>query len=270
MKKVLTIAGSDCSGGAGIQADIKTIMAHGMYAMSVITALTAQNTTGVYGVVEIDSEFVGKQMDCIFQDIFPNAVKIGMVSSFPNIQMIAAKLKEYEVKNIVIDPVMISTSGSRLLKEDAMEALLETLLPMANVITPNLLEAESMCGFPIRTSQEMEKAAIFLENKLHTSVLIKGGHLEGKADDLLYSEGNMQWFPGEKVNNPNSHGTGCTLSSAMACHLAEGKAIADSVRLAKQYVTDALAYGLNLGKGSGPLHHGYELTKEHIHCFRSK
>lgn len=270
MKKVLTIAGSDCSGGAGIQADIKTIMAHGMYAMSVITALTAQNTTGVYGVVETDPEFVGKQLDCIFQDISPDAVKIGMVSNLPNIQMIAVKLKEYEAKNIVIDPVMISTSGSRLLKDDARKSLLDTLLPMADVITPNLLEAGSMCEFPIKTAQEMEKAAIFLENKLHTNVLIKGGHLEGKADDLLYSEGYMLWFPGEKVNNPNTHGTGCTLSAAMACHLADGASIAESVRLAKQYVTGALTYGLNLGKERGPLHHGYELTKEHINCFISE
>ena len=259
MKKVLTIAGSDCSGGAGIQADIKTITVHKMYAMSAITALTAQNTTGVYGIMEASPEFVAQQLDCIFTDIRPDAVKIGMVSSSAIISVIAEKLKEYKAENIVIDPVMVSTSGSRLLSDEAMDALITRLLPLGRVITPNVAEAEALCGFKISSEDDMLRAAEKISQFVSGAVLIKGGHLEDSADDLLYEAGKALWYHGEKVDNPNTHGTGCTLSSAIACNLAEGLSLEKSVERAKAYITGALKAGLNLGKGSGPLDHTYAI-----------
>lgn len=255
MKKILTIAGSDCSGGAGIQADIKTITAHNMYAMSAITALTAQNTTGVYGVAETRPEFVGQQLDCIFKDIFPDAIKIGMVSSIEIIETICNKLKEYKAKNIVVDPVMFSTSGHNLMSEDAMDILKNDLLPLADVITPNILEAESLSGLKIGNKEDMLLAAEEISKTLECHILIKGGHLVDSADDLLYFNQNHIWFNGERINNPNSHGTGCTLSSAIACNLGNGLSIGDSVENAKTYITRALGAGLDLGLGSGPLNH---------------
>lgn len=257
MKKVLTIAGSDCSGGAGIQADIKTITVHRMYAMSVITALTAQNTTGVYGILEAGADFTANQMDCVFNDIRPDAVKIGMVSSADIIRTIARKLKEHRAVNIVADPVMVSTSGSRLLSGDASEALITELLPLADVITPNIPEAEVLCGFEIKGPEDMERAAKALSEKLSAAILIKGGHLTDSADDLLLYGGKLVWLRGERVNTPNTHGTGCTLSSAIACGLAEGLSVPDSVKRAKAYITGALKDGLDLGSGSGPLNHTY-------------
>lgn len=259
MKKVLTIAGSDCSGGAGIQADIKTITAHRMYGMSVITALTAQNTTGVYGVLEADKDFVGKQIDCIMTDIFPDSVKIGMVSNAEIIKIIVEKLKEYNVKNIVVDPVMISTSGSRLLGENAMDALINKLLPIASVITPNIPEAECLCGFEVKSKSDMISAAKEISKNYHGNILIKGGHLDDSADDLLYYNERPIWFSSERIKNQNSHGTGCTLSSAIACNLADGNDIETSIELAKAYITGALKANLDLGKGSGPLNHCYDL-----------
>lgn len=257
MKKVLTIAGSDCSGGAGIQADIKTITVHKMYAMSAITALTAQNTTGVYGVLEATPDFVGQQLDCIFQDIVPDAVKIGMVSNSEIIKVIADKLKEYNAKNIVLDPVMVATSGSKLMIDGAMETLINRLFPLAAVITPNIPEAESLWGQTIENSDDMLKAAEAISKMVNGSVLVKGGHLEGCADDLLYNEGSVNWFKSSKIDNPNTHGTGCTLSSAIACNLAAGNTMEDSIKNAKAFITGALKDGLNLGKGSGPLNHTY-------------
>ncbi|MFS0823980.1 bifunctional hydroxymethylpyrimidine kinase/phosphomethylpyrimidine kinase [Bacillus sp. 1P02SD] len=259
MKKVLTIAGSDCSGGAGIQADIKTITAHKMYAMSAITALTAQNTTGVYGVLDSTPEFVGQQLDCIMTDIFPDSVKIGMVSSPEIIDKIVEKLEEYQPSNIVVDPVMISTSGSRLLSESAMDALITRLIPLATIITPNIHEAEALCGMDIHSKEDMQVAAQKLSDMYKGAILIKGGHLEDTADDLLYSDGEFTWFPGGRIDNPNSHGTGCTLSSAIACNLASGLNIKSSIQEAKRYITGALEAGLDLGKGSGPLNHCYAL-----------
>jgi len=253
MKKVLTIAGSDCSGGAGIQADIKTITAHKMYAMSVITALTAQNTTGVFGVMDISADFVAAQIDAVMTDIFPDAVKIGMVSSPEIIEVIVQKLKEYNVKNIVVDPVMVSTSGSKLLSEGAMDALNSKLLPLATIITPNIAEAQCLSGISIKTANDMIKSAKII-NK---NVLIKGGHLKDCADDLLYFNGAVTWFKGEKIHNPNTHGTGCTLSSAIACNLAEGHDIKACIQNAKNYITGALKANLDLGRGSGPLNHCY-------------
>lgn len=259
IKKVLTIAGSDCSGGAGIQADIKTITAHKMYAMSAITALTAQNTTGVYGVLEADADFVGKQIDCIFADIRPDAVKIGMVSNSKIIEIIAEKLVEYKAVNVVVDPVMISTSGSPLLSETAMETLITKLLPLGTLITPNIPEAETLCGFKIHNEEEMLLAAEKIATTVAGGILIKGGHLENTANDLLYVGGKVHWFKGEKVNNPNTHGTGCTLSSAIACNLAAGESLEESIAHAKAYITGALRAGLDLGAGSGPLNHFYDL-----------
>jgi hydroxymethylpyrimidine/phosphomethylpyrimidine kinase len=259
MKKVLTIAGSDCSGGAGIQADIKTITAHKMYAMSAITALTAQNTTGVYGVQETTPDFVAQQLDCIFTDIFPDAVKIGMVSNKDIIEVIAAKLIEYKAKNIVVDPVMVSTSGSKLLSDGAISTLIAKLIPLADIITPNLPEAESLCGFSINTSEEALAAAKKISLMLQGSVLIKGGHLSETADDLLYTAGKAEWFCSARIDNPNTHGTGCTLSSAIACNLAAEYEMSPAVKKAKDFITGALQAGLNFGKGSGPLNHCFNL-----------
>lgn len=255
--KVLTIAGSDCSGGAGIQADLKTMAAHGCYGMSAITALTAQNTTGVYGVVNCTSEFVEKQIDCIFSDICPDAVKIGMVSSEEIIESIAMKLKEHQPKHVVLDPVMVATSGSALLEPDAMEALKTKLIPLATVITPNIYEAELLAGMKIHTEEEMVLAAEKIAEFYSGSILIKGGHLDDCANDLLVQNGSSIWFKGSRVDNPNTHGTGCTLSSAIASNLAKGYGIETSIRNSKEYLTGALEDGMDLGKGSGPLNHMY-------------
>lgn len=261
MKKVLTIAGSDSSGGAGIQADMKTITVHKMYAMSAITALTAQNTTGVFDILEADSEFVAKQLDAIFTDIRPDSVKIGMVSNGDIIRTIAEKLKEYQAENIVLDPVMVATSGGVLLKNDATEALIKYLLPIADVVTPNIPEGEVLCGFAIRNEKDMERAAQRIAQFTKGAVLMKGGHLVNDARDYLYQGGKGEWFVSERIQTENTHGTGCTLSSAIACNLAEGKTLAASVQAAKIFLTGALKDGLNLGAGSGPLNHTYAIEK---------
>lgn len=258
-KKVLSIAGSDCSGGAGIQADLKTMTAMGVYGMSVITALTAQNTTGVYGIMDAAADFVARQMDCVFEDIVPDAVKIGMVSQKDIIRVIAEKLKQYGAKNVVLDPVMVSTSGSRLLAEDAMEELAGRLLPLAAVMTPNIPEAELLAGRKICSEADMEEAARLIGTRYGGAVLVKGGHQIDTANDVLYQEGKLTWFYGRRIDNPNTHGTGCTLSSAIACGLAKEKTIAQSVREAKEYLSGALAAGLDLGKGSGPLDHCFSI-----------
>ena len=260
MKKILTIAGSDPSGGAGIQADIKTITVHGMYACSVITSLTAQNTTGVYGILNVPPEFVAAQMDCVFTDIYPDAVKIGMVSEEPILAQIIAGLQQYRPQNLVIDPVMISTSGRRLLSEPAFSLLKEELLPLGTLITPNLPEAQALTGLAIRTPEDMEKAARLLFNATGTAVLIKGGHLTDDATDLLYDGAQTTLFPSARIHNPNTHGTGWTLSSAIACRLAEGKSLPQSIKEAKTYLTGALNTPLDLGKGNGPLNHMYALS----------
>ena len=262
MKKVLTIAGSDCSGGAGIQADIKTIAAHRMYAMSAITALTAQNTTGVFGILEAPPEFVEQQLDCIFEDIRPDAVKIGMVSNARIIEAIGKKLAEYGAENIVVDPVMVATSGGKLLVDDAVSFMIESLLPLASVITPNVPESEALAGMTVADEDGMQKAALLISKLTGGSVLIKGGHLSENADDLLLAGGEFHWFRADRVQNPNTHGTGCTLSSAIACNLAAGLPLEVSVQKAKDYVTGALNAGLNLGHGRGPLDHMYGIGIE--------
>lgn len=255
-RTVLTIAGSDSSGGAGIQADIKTMMANGVYAMSAITALTAQNTTGVAGIYEVTPDFLKKQLDCIFTDIYPDAVKIGMVSDAALIEVIADALTEYKVKRIVVDPVMVATSGSRLLKEEAMQTLVTRLLPLATVVTPNIPEAELLADMTIADSEAMEQAAGRIGAEYHCSVLVKGGHAVHDANDFLWQPDKRQWFQTERIDNPNTHGTGCTLSSAIASNLAKGMPLEKAVEQAKKYLTKAIGARLDLGKGSGPLDHG--------------
>ena len=260
MRTALTIAGSDSSGGAGIQADIKTMISNGVFATSAVTALTAQNTTGVTAIMEVTPEFLGEQLDEIFTDIYPDAVKVGMVSSGGLIRMIAAKLKQYEAKNIVVDPVMVATSGSKLIADEAVDALKEYLIPLAAVVTPNIPEAEVLSGISVKTEEDMIRAAKLISETYHCAVLCKGGHQLNDANDLLYREGAYQWFYGKRIENPNTHGTGCTLSSAIASNLAKGFDMDTSVQRAKNYISQALAAMLDLGKGSGPMNHGFAIT----------
>lgn len=257
MKTVLTIAGSDSSGGAGIQADIKTMTVNGVYAMSAITALTAQNTTGVQGILEVTPSFLKQQIDAVFTDIVPDAVKVGMVSSGSLIDTIAEKLVFYQAKNVVVDPVMISTSGTRLLEDSAIWKLKNELLPVAALITPNIPEAEVLAGRKIQNEKDMEDAARSIYEKYGCRVLCKGGHSLMDANDILFDETGIHWFFGKRIDNPNTHGTGCTLSSAIASNLAKGWSIVQSIELAKKYLSGALSAMLDIGKGSGPLWHGY-------------
>lgn len=258
-KTTLTIAGSDSSGGAGIQADIKTMQANGVYAMSAITALTAQNTTGVSGIFEVTPEFLGQQLDAVFTDIYPDAVKIGMVASAELVKMIALKLKEYKAERIVVDPVMVSTSGSRLISEEAIQILKTELFPLASVLTPNIPEAEVLFGASIHSAEDMERAAQAISEEYHCAVLLKGGHQLNDANDLLYAEGKNRWFYGRRIDNPNTHGTGCTLSSAIASNLAKGYGLEEAEERAKEYISGALAAMLDLGAGSGPMDHGFDI-----------
>lgn len=258
MKTALTIAGSDSSGGAGIQADLKTMLANGVYGMSAITALTAQNTMGVTGISEVTPEFLGQQIDAVFTDIFPDAVKTGMTANEKLIEVIAERLNFYEAKNIVVDPVMIATSGARLISENAVEILKQKLLPLAALVTPNIPEAEVLSGVKISNETDMETAARILSDQYGCAVLLKGGHRINDANDLLYDKGERTWFMGKHIDNPNTHGTGCTLSSAIASNLAKGYRLQQSVRLAKEYLSEALAAMLDLGHGSGPMDHGMQ------------
>ena len=264
MKTALTIAGSDSSGGAGIQADIKTMTANGVYATSAITALTAQNTTGVYGILESTPEFLANQLDCVFTDIFPDAVKTGMVSSTALIAVIADKLRQYKARNIVVDPVMVATSGARLISEEAVDALKEKLLPLATLLTPHLPEAEVLSGMTISDPAGMERAARAISEQYGCAVLCKGGHQISDADDLLWRNGAGVWFRGRRIQNSNTHGTGCTLSSAIAANLAKGYDLDRSVQRAKDYISGALAAMLDLGKGSGPMDHMFDLKGEFV------
>lgn len=262
MKTALTIAGSDSCGGAGIQADIKTMTANGVYAMSAITALTAQNTTGVAAIYDVSPEFLGAQLDCVFTDIFPDAVKIGMVSSSGLISVIAGKLREYGAKHVVLDPVMVATSGARLISGDAVDTLVNELLPAAEVITPNIPEAEVLTGMKIGSGEDMEAAARIISEKYGCAVLCKGGHSLNDANDLLWHDGAVEWFSGRRIDNPNTHGTGCTLSSAIASNLAKGYDLRESVERAKRYISGALDAMLDLGKGSGPMNHAFAINNE--------
>lgn len=260
IKTALTIAGSDCSGGAGIQADLKTMTMNGVYAMSAITALTAQNTTGVRAIQESTPEFLKDQLDAIFEDIYPDAVKIGMVSSVPLIEVIAERLTHYKATNIVVDPVMVATSGSSLMESDAVQTLIKKLLPISTLVTPNIPEAEILSNMSIKNKDDMVAAAQYISNCYNCSVLVKGGHSINDANDLLYSNDKATWFEGKRIDNPNTHGTGCTLSSAIASNLAKGLPLAESVAKAKDYISGALSAMLDLGKGSGPMQHNFVLN----------
>ena len=275
MKTALTIAGSDSSGGAGIQADIKTMTMNGVFAMSALTALTAQNTTGVTGILDVDPEFLEKQLDAVFTDIFPCAVKIGMVSTSALIGVIASRLEHYGARNIVVDPVMVATSGAKLICDDAIETLKVRLLPMARVITPNIPEAEELWGASIASEADMEAAARDIAHRFGCAVLCKGGHNLNDANDYLFDpqaegagagaaagDGAGRWFMGKRINNPNTHGTGCTLSSAIAANLAKGYSLEQAVSRAKEYISGALSAMLDLGAGSGPMNHAFALPKE--------
>jgi len=260
MRTALTIAGSDSCGGAGIQADIKTMTANGVYAMSAVTALTAQNTTGVIGIMESSPEFLKAQLDEIFTDIRPDAVKTGMVASIGLIEVIAERLKFYAADNIVVDPVMVATSGAKLISDDAVESLKEKLLPIASVITPNIPESEVLSGMKITSEEDMEKSARMISELYGCAVLCKGGHSLSDANDFLFVNGKGEWFHGRRIDNHNTHGTGCTLSSAIASNLAKGYGMNEAVGRAKEYLSGALEAGLDLGKGSGPLLHGYAVN----------
>ena len=260
MKTALTIAGSDSSGGAGIQADIKTMTANGVYAMSAVTALTAQNTTGVQGIYEVSPEFLTMQLDSVFTDIRPDAVKTGMVSSVGLIEVIAERLRHYKAENIVVDPVMVATSGSRLISDDAIGTLQQLLFPLATVLTPNIPEAEVLSGLSVKSTEDMMAAAEKIGREYGCAVLCKGGHQLSDANDLLYRDGDFRWFRGKRIDNPNTHGTGCTLSSAIASNLAKGYDLDASVERAKTYISGALAAMLDLGTGAGPMNHAFDLT----------
>ena len=262
MRKALTIAGSDSSGGAGIQADIKTMTMNGVYGMSAITALTAQNTTGVTGIMEVTPVFLQQQLDAVFEDIFPDAVKIGMVASKDLINIIADRLIYYKAKNIVVDPVMVATSGAKLIEDEAIDVLKDRLLPLATVITPNIPEAEILTDITIKDESDMEKAAQILFERYGCAALVKGGHRVNEANDVLFEgeENKPIWIKGQRIDNPNTHGTGCTLSSAIASYLAKGYDLSESVKRAKNYLSEALAAMLDLGKGSGPLMHNFVLA----------
>lgn len=257
MKTALTIAGSDSGGGAGIQADLKTMLAQGVYGMSAITALTAQNTMGVRAISQVAPEFLAAQIDSVFEDIPPGAVKVGMVFSAELAGVIAERMSYYKVKNLVVDPVMVATSGARLLDETAKETLESKLLPLAKIITPNIYEAEVMSGKKIRDVTDMEQVARELSERFGCAVLCKGGHLTESADDVLCENRNIRRFPAARIDNPNTHGTGCTLSSAITAGLALGEDLPTAVQRGKNYVSGALSAGLNLGKGAGPLDHGF-------------
>ena len=264
LKTALTIAGSDSIGGAGIQADIKTMTMNGVYAMSAITAMTAQNTTGVSAILESTPDFLKQQIEAIFTDIYPDAVKIGMVASSELIRTIADRLRHYDAKNIVVDPVMVATSGSSLMKTDAVQTLIEALLPIATVVTPNIPEAQVLSGMEIRSAADMQAAAKKIGDSYGCAVLLKGGHSINDANDLLYAQGEFTWFEGTRIDNPNTHGTGCTLSSAIASNLAKGFSLPESVRNAKAYISGALAAMLDLGHGSGPMDHAFALHQKSV------
>ena len=264
MKTALTIAGSDSSGGAGIQADLKTMLANGVYGMSVLTALTAQNTVGVRSILNVDSKFLKDQISSVFEDIYPDAVKIGMVSDAKLTMTIVEELYMWKAKNLVVDPVMVATSGAKLISDEACEVLIEKLIPLAKVITPNIPEAEYISGETIKSTEDMERVAKLIGDKHSVAVLLKGGHSISDADDVLYENGNFRWFKGERIDTSNTHGTGCVLSSAIASNLAKGMELEDAIVRAKEYISGALASGLDLGAGSGPLDHGFDLKSRFI------
>lgn len=263
MKTALTIAGSDCSGGAGIQADLKTMLANGVYGMSVITSLTAQNTTGVRSIENVSPEFLRDQIDSVFKDIRPDAVKTGMIPSKELVEVIAERMSFYGVKNLVVDPVMVATSGADLSTGESVRALREKLIPLASVVTPNVPEAEVLSGMKITAKDDMITAAKKISSECGCSVLIKGGHSADDSDDILFHDDKVFVFGMKKIDNKNTHGTGCTLSSAIACNLAKGMDVPQAVARAKEYITEAIGAGLDLGLGRGPLDHGFDIKTKY-------
>lgn len=259
MKRALTIAGSDSGGGAGIQADLKTFAARGVFGMSVLTALTAQNTVGVQGVFEVPPDFIALQIDSVVSDIGVDVVKTGMLSSAPIIKAIAAKIREHRLTPLVVDPVMAAKGGDPLLRDDARDALIQQLLPLATVVTPNLHEARALCGFEITNVEEMRRAAQAIHHLGPRNVVVKGGHLSTGSDaiDLLYDGESWQEFRAPRIQTRNDHGTGCTFASAIAAELAKGSSAADAVHIAKDYLTQVLRASANfqIGHGHGPLNH---------------
>ena len=262
MKHLLTIAGSDSSGGAGIQADLKTFAAHGTFGMSVITAVTAQNTQGVTMVQDIDAGVIEAQIDAVFDDIRVDAVKIGMVSRPEILKTIADRLRYYKPQIVVLDPVMISKSGYPLLAPEACATLVQELLPLSTLVTPNLPEAEVISGMKVTMKEEMRPVAERILELGAKAVLVKGGHLNGSADDLLFDGSTERWFMGDRIDTKNTHGTGCTLSSSLAANLAQGLSLADAVAASKAYVTEAIEYSLPIGGGCGPTHHFVDLYRK--------
>jgi hydroxymethylpyrimidine/phosphomethylpyrimidine kinase len=263
MFRALTIAGSDSCGGAGIQADLKSFSANGVYGMSVITAITAQNTMGVFGIQDINPEMIESQIDVIFDDIRVDVIKIGMVSKIESIKAISKSLRKIEkLPKIVLDPVMISKSGFNLLSKDAKDTLVNELFPLATLVTPNLPEAEEILGIKIKTLDDMKVAALKLKELGPKAILVKGGHLEGEATDLLFDGKEFIILTQERINTTHTHGTGCTLSSAIAANLAKNMTIEEAVREGKRYITCAIEHGFELGKGVGPTNHFYELYKK--------
>ncbi|MDR3258369.1 MAG: bifunctional hydroxymethylpyrimidine kinase/phosphomethylpyrimidine kinase [Fusobacteriaceae bacterium] len=261
MKKVLSIAGSDCSGGAGIQADLKTFSAHGVFGMSVIVSVVAENTSRVIEFQDVRPDMVQKQIDAVFEDIEVDAVKIGMLSCSEIMLVVAEKLREYRPANIVIDPVMYAKNGNPLMDPNAIDVLIKAIVPLADVITPNIPEAEKMTGINIKNIADMEKSAKIIHNMGCRNVLVKGGHAEGDAVDVLYDGNEFRHFSAPRINTKNTHGTGCTYSSAIASNLALGLTVTEAVDKAKQYVTTAIEHSLSIGKGHGPTHHFYNLYK---------
>lgn len=261
MKKLLTIAGSDCSGGAGIQADLKTFSAHGMFGMSVIVSVVAENTSTVLGVQDISPDMIEKQIDAVFTDIGTDAVKVGMLSKSDCMQAVAKKLREYRPRNVVIDPVMLAKNGCALMQPESMETLIREILPLADVLTPNIPEAQAITGQEIHSAADMESAARAIHVLGAKSVLVKGGHAEGDALDILFDGERFYRFSAERIHTKNTHGTGCTYSSAIACGLAAGLPENEAVAQAKEYVTTAIRHSLAIGKGCGPTHHFYDLYR---------
>ena len=261
MKKVLTIAGSDCSGGAGIQADLKTFSAHGVFGMSVIVSVVAENTSRVISIQDITPDMIEKQIDAVFEDIEVDAVKVGMLSTPDCMKAVAEKLARYKPQNVVIDPVMYAKNGCPLMEPEAVDTLVETIIPLADVLTPNIPEAEKITHMPICTVDDMEAAAIKIYSMGSKAVVIKGGHSAGSALDVLYDGNEIFRFDTARINTKNTHGTGCTFSSAVASQLAKGMCVSEAVRYAKSYVTMAIKHSLEIGKGHGPTHHFYNLYK---------
>jgi hydroxymethylpyrimidine/phosphomethylpyrimidine kinase len=258
MKTALTIAGSDCSGGAGIQADLKTFSAHGVFGMSVITSVVAENTLRVIDIQDIRTDMIVKQIDAVFEDIVPDAVKIGMLSNRETMLTVAEKLKQWKPANVVIDPVMYAKNGSALMEPEAVNTLIAEIVPFADLITPNIPEAEKMSGIDIATQDDMKTAARIIRDMGCRSVLVKGGHAVGDATDILFDGNEFYSFTAQRIDTKNTHGTGCTFSSAIAANLALGLPFAKAVELAKEYVTGAIRHSLPLGKGNGPTNHFYK------------